>query len=265
MTKSLLAYQLQDTASGFALVPGSATRQWMDETIYRSAYRCLPLTMANQSGWMVLNNATIRAKWDGGSNPDAIVIEGEGQPLPTGAPGCTSHFGDGTLTWVIPWVFRTPKGYNMLAKGPANYIKDGVAPLEGLVETDWAVASFTMNWKITRPHHWVEFAKGEPIAQLVPQRRGELEDFVPEILLIDADPELTKATEAWMESRAKFHEDYHNTTAKEKMWERHYHQGTSPDGTSAEDHQTRRHLLGFVDYTTQAPKVQILRAQEATL
>jgi hypothetical protein len=28
--------------------------------------------------------------------------------------------------------------------------KDGLAPLEGIVEADWAVVPFTMNWKLIR-------------------------------------------------------------------------------------------------------------------
>ena len=55
-----------------------------------------------------------------------------GQLLPA------SHFGDGILTWHLPILFRTPPGYNLLVRGPANYPKDAVSPLEGIVETDWA-------------------------------------------------------------------------------------------------------------------------------
>ena len=62
-----------------------------------------------------------------------------------------SHFGCGIITFKIPYLFRAPQGYNLLARGPANLFKDGISPLEGLIEVDWAVSPFTMNWKVTRP------------------------------------------------------------------------------------------------------------------
>jgi hypothetical protein len=57
--------------------------------------------------------------------------------------------------------------------------KDGIAALEGLLETDWTVATFAMNWKFTRPGHAMRFEAGEPIAMIVAMRRGELEKFRP--------------------------------------------------------------------------------------
>jgi hypothetical protein len=30
-----------------------------------------------------------------------------------------------------------------------------ISPLDGIVETDWLEATFTMNWKLTRPNHTV--------------------------------------------------------------------------------------------------------------
>ena len=89
-------------------------------------------------------------------------------------------FGYGVLTWTIPYLFRTDPGWNLLARGPANLPQDGVSALEGLVETDWATATFTMNWKMTRPGLPVRFEAGEPFCQIVPQRRHELEAFRPQ-------------------------------------------------------------------------------------
>ena len=45
------------------------------------------------------------------------------------------------------------------------------------METDWLDATFTMNWKLTRPHHPVVFEADEPIAMNSPVRRGQLEEF----------------------------------------------------------------------------------------
>ncbi len=56
-----------------------------------------------------------------------------------------------------------------------------VFALEGIIETDWTVATFTINWKITRPNVPISFGEGEPICMIVPQRRAELERFRPSL------------------------------------------------------------------------------------
>jgi hypothetical protein len=114
-----------------------------------------------------------------------------------------SAVGSGILTWRIPYVFRTPPGWNMLCRGPANYVKDGVHPLEGLVETDWSFASFSMNWKLTRPGS-VEFQKGEPVAMLVPQRRCDLESFSARMAELSTNPELAAGYHRWITARQEF-------------------------------------------------------------
>ncbi len=249
----LIAYRMP-LERPFDLVPAPARRAWMDESSRGYAYRCLPLLIANQAGWFLLNRHEFRATWSGGRTRAAVRIE----YLQDGAPcECSSHrglvlsnFGEGIITWHVPYLFRTPAGYNLLARGPANWPKDGASPLEGLIETDWAVAAFTMNWKLTRPKHPVTFARGEPICMLVPQRRGELESFHPELRALAAEPELEQAHNAWRDGRAAF------LLAKylagpallsdgSLPWQGEYFHGTAPDGTAAPEHQTKLHLRGF--------------------
>lgn len=157
--------------SGMRLIPAPASRAWMNETTDSFANRCLPLKVANQAGWFVLNDRAFEATWDGGKEKASVRVEyadgaGEERPL------ATSHFGHGILTFHVPYLFRTPPGYNTLARGPANWPKDGACALEGLVETDWLVGSFTMNWKLTRPGLPVLFEKDEPVCMVVPRSAG---------------------------------------------------------------------------------------------
>jgi hypothetical protein len=144
-------------------------------------------------------------------------------------------------------MFRTPPGYNLLARGPANWPKDGAYALDGVVETDWAVATFTMNWKITAIDRPVLFDEGEPFCMIVPQRRGELEEFEPRIVEIEDDPDVANAYREWTESRNRFlaglgaaEED-----AVKERWQKHYFRGSAPDGTKAPVHQTKLHLREF--------------------
>ena len=208
------------------------------------AERCLPLLMANQAGWVVLSSHTVRAVWTGSDALSGLRLEClEGRPpFPF-----LSHFGHGILTWQIPFLFRTPPGYNLLVRGPSNWPKDGATPLEGLVETDWAVSTFTMNWKLTRVDLSVTFEQNEPICMVVPQLRHLLENFQPEQTAISADPELTRDHAAWSHSRRHFLLDgilgrYRGQTPP---WQKDYFIGTTPTGRIAPGHQQKLRLREF--------------------
>jgi hypothetical protein len=47
----------------------------MDATVHRYIYRCLPLLIANQAGWLALNNHEIRVTWNGDDDPSVLTIE----------------------------------------------------------------------------------------------------------------------------------------------------------------------------------------------
>jgi hypothetical protein len=223
------------------LVPAPYTRGWIEATGERFARRCLPLLMANQAGWFLLNSHAFRATWDGGDGPGALRLEypSGGEPYPA-----LSHFGSGILTFHVPFLFRTPPGWNLLARGPANWPKDGAFALEGLVETDWATATFTMNWKLTAVGRPVAFGAGEPFCMLVPQQRGDLERFRPEVLDVAADPEVRRGFEAWSRSRERFLAELPapGSAAARQGWQKDYFRGTAPDGTAAPAHQTKLRL-----------------------
>jgi len=155
-----------------------------------------------------------------------------------------SSFGYGVLTWYLPYVFRTPPGYNLLVRGPLNYAKDGIAPLDGLVETDWAVATFSMNWRFTRPFHKVKFERDEPICAIIPQRRGELESFVPEIRNLDG--ELREEFQRWLESR-QHHAVDHAKHPGNRDQQGHYTRGETVAGKKAFEHQTKLAVAPFVE------------------
>jgi hypothetical protein len=227
------------------LTPAAREREWMDVPEAKFAQRCLPLLMANQAGWTLLSRHRVRFHWNGGrhlADTSVEVVDG-----PPGFP-VKSHFGHGIVTWHVPYLFRTPPGWDLLARGPANWPKDGIAPLEGLVETDWSTATFTANWKLTRPDHTVEFEIGEPVALLVPQPRRALERFQPVLLSMDAEPHIATSYRGWANSRAEFNADLliPGSAAQERGWQRDYFRGRAPDGTTAPDHQLRLRLPPFV-------------------
>lgn len=236
---------LQLFESKYTIGPSPRHRAWMDATTDRFAYRCLPLVMANQAGWVIRSGRTVIATWSGGTDVDDLTIEvADGEH-----PPASSQFGFGILTWEIPFLFRTSAGYNLLARGPANWWKDGAVPLEGLVESDWAVATFTMNWKITAAGVPIRFEPEDPICMVVPQRRGELESFRPCLERMESHPDVERQFRTWRDVRNDVLADRDGParTAHGAGWQLHYLRGTSPGGASALDHQTKLHLPHFAD------------------
>ncbi len=58
---SLFAYRTNPSGRKMPIVPASHSRAWMDTTTDKFANRCLPLKIANQAGWFILNDRTLRA------------------------------------------------------------------------------------------------------------------------------------------------------------------------------------------------------------
>lgn len=223
----------------------------MDASNGRFAYRCLPLLIANQHGWFLGSPAGFSAWWNGGSGLADTVIRFDGDP----DDRVTSHFGSGIITFTLSYLFRTPPGVNLLVKGPSNRIKDGIQPLEAIVETDWAPAPFTMNWKLTRPNHVVTFEPGEPICMLVPLQRSLIETLEPRCEpLTDTNPLHTEYA-TWSESRSEFLTALHErqTDAIRDGWQKDYFRGRTPTGRTCEDHQTKLKLGQFTGSTTERP------------
>jgi hypothetical protein len=265
--RRLVAYELHQAAD-MPLSTAPVDRTWMEAAPQRAPYRCLPLVIANQAGWWIPCPASFTATWDGGlakhnvqisfdptggtsGVPDlfAPIVVSADQPSPViqNDPRVSSHFGSGIITFTIPFLFRTPPGINLWVKGPTNYIKDGVQPLEGVVETDWLAATFTMNWKLTRPHHTVRFARGEPICMIVPVPRGLAEQLEPVYVPLDANPEVAREYREWEKSRSTFNAELERLQpdAVKRGWQRDYMQGRSISGREAQEHQTRLHLRDF--------------------
>jgi hypothetical protein len=224
------------------IVAAPVERGWMDRTGQGFAYRCLPLNIANAYGWLVLNTVPFIAQWDGGSGIDAISLSAAG-----GSLLASSHFGSGVLTFNVPALFRTEPGYDLMVTGPLNEPKDGIQPLTGVVETDWAPFTFTMNWKFTRKLVPVAFERDEPFCMIFPVKRGLVEEVEPEIRALESDPELRSAYLAWADSRRGFNNDLKlpGSEAQAQKWQKDYFRGTASIGAAPADHRTRLKLREF--------------------
>jgi hypothetical protein len=224
--------------------PASPERDWMSASQDRFAYRCLPLNIANAHGWHIHNPWGFEAYSNGGSQKEDVIIKSDaGFDAPV-----LGHFGGGTLTFHVPCLFRTEPGYDLMVQGPVNTPKDGIAPLTGIVETDRAPYTFTMNWIFTRPGLKVRFDREEPFCQIFPVKRGDVERCDPKYRKLSEAPEVEAQMEAWRTSRNQLIEDIKKPGATARdSWQRLYYRGLDPQGMPVEgaEHQTRLRAKPF--------------------
>ncbi|MBI1186397.1 MAG: hypothetical protein GC206_03575 [Alphaproteobacteria bacterium] len=240
----LTCYVVHD--GGAEMVPGRPERGWMDEFSNRHPYRCLPLVVANTTGWELLSPVSFTASWNGGPLASDIRIDADGD---TSAEmldrWCVSHFAGGTITFHTGYLFRTDPGWDLWVGGPPNAIKDGIQPLIGVVETFWLPFPFTMNWRFTRPG-MISFKKGEPFCFVMPVPHAAIDDVQPIFKKLASEPELMKEYEGWGESRTKFLENLRGRDPEtiKQGWQRDYFKGQTPSGAPAPDgtHVNRRRL-----------------------
>jgi len=245
MTKTvqpyLEAFSIHDVAPEFA--PARPRRAWMDHFMDRQPYRCLPLTMANSTGWELNCPYDIDVEWNGGPRNEDLTLTSP-DPAAFLPSFVSAHFQKGIVTFHTGYLFRTPPGWAVWCMGPPNWPKDGIYPLSGLVETDWLPFPFTMNWQMTRPGK-VRFEKGEPFCFITLSEHHLLEEVQPKVKSLQADKPLFKEYNDWSASRADFNKKLYagDKEAKSAGWQRHYMKGEKSDGKpGSPEHLTKRRL-----------------------
>jgi len=240
----IIAYQIYDQLTGeyrFIIEPAMRTREWMDNIPNGFVYRCLPMTIANQLGWVIPCPVDFDVVWDGGNSLESTKIN-----LPKGKEFwrsfILSHFGYGIITFSIPYLFRTPPGYGLIVRGATNYFKHGVSPLDGYVETDWIESTFTMNWKITEPNSSVQFKKGDPICMILPYKIADLENFETKYEMLSNNPELKEAFDRWSVNRGEF---LKRKDIQANEWQKDYFKGVNMKGERQNSHLTKLKLRSF--------------------
>jgi hypothetical protein len=196
-----------DQGSVFKISPGKVKRDWMDDTD-NHAYKCLPLNIANQHGWVAECPEDFVAIWDGGNELESIKIYPE-------VHFATSHFAYGILTINVDFLITTDKNISIYVKGVPNFNVKNLYPLEGIVETDWLPFTFTMNYKFHTPGAAI-FKKGDPLFSFFPIERSFIESFKIESKPIKENEELFKKYEEYSNSRAKWLGD--NTPGVQKYY-----------------------------------------------
>lgn len=241
--------------------PALPTRDWMEAT-NGFANRCLPLTIANSSGWEFLCPVGFTATWDGTPTKAGLTVTFDEKPPMMFA---SSHFGFGIVTLHPGFLIQTDSGIDTQVMGTPNHIKDGIQALTGIVATDWLPFPFTMNWRMTRPGT-VRFEKGEPfcfVTLLAPT--AAVAACQPRILALADNPALAAEYAAYAQSRATFNANLEagEPSAVKSRWQRFYTAGSTPTGRTAPDHHaTKRRMKAPVAVS---PATSPLAAPEPTV
>jgi hypothetical protein len=216
----------------------------MDDTAQGYAYRCLPLSVANAQGWEILCPVTIEASWNGGAGVEDIAITFPDGPDRVPGQFVESHFGSGILTFNPLVILRTPDGYDLWISGSPNDARDAIAPLTAAVEADWMPFTFSMNWRFTRAKHAVRFARGEPFCFFMPVKRQSIEDFVPQLKPLSADPQLMRT---YGSAKAQRNVMALLGTESSERFQGWYARGVCPDagGEPDPDHRTKNRPRPF--------------------
>ncbi len=237
----LVCYTLDAPAE---IAPGSPQRPWMDAFNERHPYRCLPMVVANTTGWEIRCPFDFIARWTGGTRVEDVRIDADETTAAESVRRTVrSHFSGGVLTFHTGYLFRTDPGWDLWVGGPPNAGKDGIAPLTGVVETAWLPFPFTMNWRFTRPG-MVSFRQGEPFCFIMPILHGAIDEVEPIVRPLADDPALAADYRQWTLSRAAFNARVQAGEPTDDAWQQHYFHGRHPHRDEADPtgHLNRRRL-----------------------
>lgn len=142
-------------------------------------YRCLPLVIGNQYGFVITNEFDFSFTWNGESSREAIQFEfyEEEETLNKKFFRVESHFGDGIITISPPITFKTPPGVNLMTINPTNHIIPNITVMTGVIEADNLNNPFTFNLKIQIPNIKVFIPAGTPLAGFIPIPRYYADSF----------------------------------------------------------------------------------------
>jgi predicted 2-oxoglutarate/Fe(II)-dependent dioxygenase YbiX len=238
------------------LVPSTSDRVWMDDFPDRHAYRCLPLTIANAHSWEILAPGGFEIEWNGRSGTADLQV----RPLadwPAELPFehfARSNFSRGIVTLHTGYLFRTPPGWSLLATAPFNEPRIGIAPLTGIMESDWLPYPFTMNWQMLAVGK-VQFQKDEAFCAVMPIPKSYLPDWEVAVHDLADDPVMDAEQETFRAARAELlaRMESDDPEAHREAWQRHYFLGRHPDGTPVTQHVNKLRLADPRDLSGTRP------------
>jgi hypothetical protein len=142
-------------------------------------YRCLPLTIGNQYGFVIKSEFDFNFIWSGEDSKDATKFRFNEkiEDLHNKNPKIDSRFGSGIITINPPFTLRTPPGVNLMTINPPNYVIPNITVMTGVIETDNLRRNLSFNLKIQIPNIEVHIPAGTPLAGFIPIPRYYADKF----------------------------------------------------------------------------------------
>ena len=98
-----------------------------------------------------------------------------------------SVLGHGLLTFYPGYQLKTEGDQMLWVRGPINLPKDGLYPLECLVDATVFPCIVTIHWPCTRPNHTIRFAANGTVATLLLCPKSVPENLTLDVVQPDAD------------------------------------------------------------------------------
>ena len=151
--------------------PMQVKRDWMDNTSDAHAYKCFPVSLANQIGWSISFPEDISFIWDGISNYSDEHIK-----IINGEKYVHAKRGNATLSFNTGYVIKTNNGVEMQHLPPPNIFIDGVQAFSTIINTSFFDGEFPCVLKVTRPHTEITIKANTPVISIVPFKPVELQN-----------------------------------------------------------------------------------------
>jgi hypothetical protein len=209
----------------------SKKRDWFSPHFYR----CLPLTIGNQYGFIIKSEFDFSFLWSGEDNPESLKFFFNDLEIEDKHPAIESHFGHGIITINPPFWLRTPPGVNLMTISPPNYIIPNITNMTGVIETDNLNRSFTFNLKVQMPGIQVNIPAGTPLAAFIPIPRYYADSFKLEYAE-DIFDESIILEELQISSDTSIQREYVDPSLKNGV-NRQYFKGEDVYGNKYSDHQ----------------------------
>ena len=177
-------------------------RDWMDDTYNKHAYQCLPMTVANVSGWELVLDEDLVVIWEGGNTIVKVLSGGTQKDRQVAHPSMI-----GIISLSTGWAINTEEGYATWVTGSPNYFIDGAVPLAATIPSSWWPDEVQMNWKITKVNEPVTFPAGTPYCFFTVYPEGLLESVEFEVGNVWDKPDLIESRVKYSDMKMKNQEE----------------------------------------------------------
>ena len=142
-------------------------RSWLPKSTYLDP----ALIQANISGIALRSTMGFEVIWDGGNQPESLVIEIYEAPQSSFIEGYQrvfSRLGKGIFQVTFKALIRTPRDVNLMIVKPINFIEYGYEIIPAIIETDSYTNEISFAFRVTIPKKRIYIEYGSVLASLIP-------------------------------------------------------------------------------------------------